>query len=249
MIEINLLPGAGRKSRGRGTGAGFASVMSGASSSARDPYLIGAMGSAVVAALIIGGLFFYQATRSSSLVEKEQKAMADSTRYAAVLNEKHRAEAQRDSVVRQLNIIRSIDNNRFVWPHVMDEVSRLLPPYTWVTSIQQTSLPVSTAAAADTLPTPRTAADSARARAAASDTTQAVEVVKFRIIGNTVDIQALTRFMTLLEQSAFVKNVQLARSDLVVVENKEVTQFQLEADYETPPPSAIRTVPVSISVR
>ena len=30
---------------------------------------------------------------------------------------------------------------------------------------------------------------------------------------------------------------------------KQVTQFQLEAEYEVPPPSAIRTVPVSLTVR
>lgn len=252
MIEINLLPGSGKKSRGRSTGTGFSSVVSGAASNARDPYFIGAVAGVVVAVLAIGGLALYQGTRQSSLIEKEQKAVADSTRYAAVLSERRKAQAQRDSVTRQLNIIKSIDNNRFVWPHIMDEVSKLLPPYTWLTSVLQTSVPVSaasTAPAAGAAAGSPAAAKADSARRAAESAEQVVEVIKFRIIGNTVDIQALTRYMKLLEQSPFVKNVQLARSDLVVVEDKEVTQFQLEADYETPPPSAIRTVPVNISVR
>ena len=32
-------------------------------------------------------------------------------------------------------IIKQIDNDRFVWPHIMDEISRSMPPYTWLTSL------------------------------------------------------------------------------------------------------------------
>jgi len=52
----------------------------------------------------------------------------------------------RDSVVNQVNLIRSFDDKRFVWPHIMDEVSRALPPYTWLTSVTQTSAPPSSVA-------------------------------------------------------------------------------------------------------
>ena len=61
--------------------------------------------------------------------------MQDSTRYASVLQERERAEAKRDTVLRSLNLIRAIDDDRFIWPHVMDEVSRALPPYTWLVSL------------------------------------------------------------------------------------------------------------------
>jgi hypothetical protein len=73
--------------------------------------------------------------------------------------------------------------------------------------------------------------------------------VRFKIVGETVDIQALTRFMKLLEASPFIQDVQLERSGLMIVDNKEVTQFQLSAGYQTPDSSAIRTVPVTLSVR
>jgi hypothetical protein len=75
------------------------------------------------------------------------------------------------------------------------------------------------------------------------------EVLKFRIIGQTVDIQALTRFMKLLELSPFVKNIQLARSELVAADGKDVTEFTLDAEYERPDPSVLTTVPVSLSSR
>ena len=72
---------------------------------------------------------------------------------------------------------------------------------------------------------------------------------RFKIVGNTVDIQALTRFMKLLETSPFIQKVTLSKSELVVVEGKEITEFTLEAEYERPTPDAIVTAPVSLSVR
>ena len=51
-----------------------------------------------------------------------------------------------------------------------------------------------------------------------------------------------------LEASPYIKNVQLTRSDLVTAANNQVTEFQLEAQSEVPPPDVVRTVPLSISV-
>ncbi len=75
------------------------------------------------------------------------------------------------------------------------------------------------------------------------------ELMKFRLVGNTVDIQALTRFMKLLEASPFIQNVQLAKSEIAMVDGKEVTEFVLDAQYERPDSSMIVTAPVSLSVR
>jgi hypothetical protein len=87
-----------------------------------------------------------------------------------------------------------------------------------------------------------------RARKARSDSLLAsAKEVKFRIVGHTVDIQALTRFMKALEASPFIQNVQLTRSDLIQSEGKEVTEFFLEADTQTPPAFAIKTVPLVVT--
>jgi hypothetical protein len=43
--------------------------------------------------------------------------------------------------------------------------------------------------------------------------------------------------------------VTLARTDVAVTGGKQVTEFQLDAQYEVPPPSALRMVPVTLSVR
>jgi hypothetical protein len=52
--------------------------------------------------------------------------------------------------------------------------------------------------------------------------------------------------MKTLEASPFIQNVQLTKSDLVIVDGKEVTEFNLEAESQKPPPFIIRTVAMSV---
>jgi Tfp pilus assembly protein PilN len=244
MIEINLLPGSGKKNRS--TGFSLTAIAGQAGSRVKDPFMIAAAVSIIAAAAAIGFLHMSQAGKAEELTERERRAVQDSTRYVAVLRERNRALAQRDSVQRQLEIIKSIDNDRFVWAHIMDEVSRALPPYTWLKSIQQSALiaPPSTPAP----PPPKDGANGNGKPAAPAPVPDA-PTLKFQISGNTVDIQALTRFMKLLESSPFVKNVTIAKAELVTVEGKEVQEFLLEAEYERPDASAISTVPVTLSSR
>jgi len=242
MIEINLLPGSGKKTRSKGAGVNFSELASGLASRVKDPWLLGAVGSAILAGLLVGGMYWHQNTRATSLDEELRVARQDSVRFAAVIEEKRKAEAQRDSVLKQVSLIKSFDDKRYVWPHIMDEVSRALPPYTWVTSITQTN--TTTLAA----PEPEPEKKGKKAANAEPDSV-VVPPVQLRLVGNTVDIQALTRFMRVLESSPFIENVQLVKSTLILVDGKQVTEFQLDASYQPPDPSAISVVPVSLSVR
>lgn len=241
MIEINLLPGSGKKTRSHSPGVDLAGIVGGIVSRVKDVYLVGAIAAVVVAALLIGGAYWFQRTQAVALAANIERAQQDSLRFAAVIQARHRAEAQRDSVVNQVNLIESFDNKRFVWPHIMDEVSRALPPYTWLTSIAQTN----TQAAAPPPPPPNA---KGKAKPPAVNA-HSIPNVQFQIVGQTVDIQALTRFMTLLEASPFIKHVTLARSSVVVVGGNNVTEFQLNAAYQAPDSSVIQTTPVALSVR
>ena len=245
MIEINLLPGTGKKPRNRGgAGVNFSGVASGIASKVNDPLLLSAVGCVLLAALVIGGLFWHQRAQNVRVNEALQKAEQDSINYSGVIREQRKAQSQRDSVVSQVNLIKSFDDKRFVWPHIMDEVSRALPPYTWVTSMVQTN----TISTAQQSSAPPPAGKNGKAGPPAVDSSS-VPRVQFRLVGNTVDIQALTRFMKVLEASPFIENVQLERSSIILVDGKEVTEFALSAAYQTPDPSSIKTVPVSLSVR
>jgi len=93
MIEINLLPGAGKKKSGRSGGGtartiNIGAMLAGIAQKIRDPWLISAVGSVALAAVVIGGTFTYQSQRVSSLGEAEKEALADSARYAAALKER-----------------------------------------------------------------------------------------------------------------------------------------------------------------
>ena len=243
MIEINLLPGTGKKPRNRGSaGINFSGMASGIVSKVNDPLLLSAVASVLVAAIVIGGMFWHQRAQNTQVNEALQKAEQDSINYSGVIREQRKAQSQRDSVVAQVNLIKSFDDKRFVWPHIMDEVSRALPPYTWVTSMVQTNT-------LNTSPQPAPPTTKGAKPGPPSVDSSSVPRVQFRLIGNTVDIQALTRFMKVLEASPFIENVQLERSSIILVDGKEVTEFALAASYQTPDPSAIKTVPVSLSVR
>jgi Tfp pilus assembly protein PilN len=87
-----------------------------------------------------------------------------------------------------------------------------------------------------------------KTRKAHADSVLAIasRATKFRIVGHTVDIQALTLFMKTLEASPFIQNVQLARSDMVNSDGKDVTEFQLEAESQTPPPFLVKSVSLAV---
>lgn len=252
MIQVNLLPGSAKKSRDRDFN--ISGIVSGAASSISDKYLVGSVGTVAAVVLTVAFLFLGQASRERTLIEREQRAMQDSARYKVVLEAKRKAEATRDSLYQQVAIIKSIDDSRYLWPHLLEEISNALPQYTWLTVVTQTSAPPSSAvqdtsrrnaSPDDAKKSKETLAAEKKARAD-SVLAEASRATKFRLVGHTVDIQALTLFMKTLEASPFIQNVQLTRSDMVLVDNKEVTEFQLEAESQKPPAFLLKTVAMSV---
>lgn len=253
MLEINLLPG-NKKGKSTGGGLSLGTSLSSVGASIRDPWLIGAAASVVVSVAVVGLLFSAQNARATELDLRMEKAVRDSTRYAKVLAARRKLTAERDSVIRQLQIIRTIDDNRYNWAHILDEVSRALPAYTWLTVMEQTSkapLPpgVDTVKAEPEAPVAGAAAKKKAREEAKADTIDVHPPLGFRIVGQTVDIQALTMFMRQLESSPFIQKVTLSKSEIVIVEGKDVTQFELNAEFEVPPPGVVRTTPLVVPVR
>jgi Tfp pilus assembly protein PilN len=264
MIEINLLPGDGKKKKRAKTSTGVkfefhpSQWFAGITEKITDKYMLGAVAAAGLSGALIVLMFISQTARAAMLDAHETKAVKDSAQYSAVLNAKAKAEATRDSLYQQIAIIKSIDDSRYLWSHLMYEISNALPQYTWLMEITQTSQPKSVAVADTTKKAAPvdTAGKSPRQRAVERDRAKkaradslfaAAKTIQFKIVGHTVDIQALTRFMKSLEASPFIQNVQLKQSDLVQAEGKEVTEFTLEAESQVPPPFAVKTVPLVVS--
>jgi Tfp pilus assembly protein PilN len=250
MIEINLLPSAGKKKKTTRKSVDLGAIAAGASSRFRDKFLIGTVLAVVGGAATGAGLYTQQMARESELTERKDRAVRDSTRYATFLKDRYRAEAIRDTLLREVNIIRSLDDDRFVWPHVLDEVSRALPQYTWLTTLAFTGAPqgsnnVVIAPKED----PATAAKSKNKAPKRLVTEIPRDQVSMRLVGRTVDIQALTRFMKDLAASPYLTNVQLEKSELALDQGKEVTQFQLTVGYRRPDTMVVHRVPLNLSDR
>lgn len=240
MIEVNLLPGAkrGRRKSG-GPALNFAAIGAAISERVKDKFLAAAVISGVVAVAIISVMFLTQRKKETALRAAEATAVADSTRYAAVLQDRARLEARRDSALIQLNIIRAIDAERFIWPHVLDEISRAMPPFTWLRDVRWTGTQQGLNPPAAYKPP----VDTTGRRRRRGPPVLPQDTIRVRLIGRTVDVQALTRLYRNLEDSPFLGAVQLVKSEIGPESGKEVTQFTLDFMFTRPDSMMIRRAP------
>jgi type IV pilus assembly protein PilN len=236
MITVNLRPDLKRK-RARPPLQGALEGLRGLAK-IKDPLLLVAVLSWVGVLGWLGSITIGTARDLSALEPKLEHARGEHKRFKAFLTEKRHQELIRDSLVAQIGVIRTVDGDRYVWPHLLDEVTKALPAYTWLIDI--------TPAAAPTPPPPPP-------NAKGVDTTKAIPAappaVQFTVNGRTVDIQAYTRFLRQLEASPWLTEVTPVSAQTVVEKERPVTAFSIRATYHQADSAYIRTVPLSQSVR
>lgn len=137
MIEINLLPGSERRTKRKS--AGIALPKLGDKLPKPDKWAAGIVVAWAVGIGVLAWLYLSTEARREELTTAIETAEQDSIRYAQIIETTTRLRARRDSIAEKLQIIQQIDASRYVWPHIMDEVSRALPEYTWLTSLSQTA--------------------------------------------------------------------------------------------------------------
>ncbi len=258
MIEINLLPGGARKKATVARSSiDFAALTAGLAKFG-SPWVIGAV---VVSALTLGAVAFMYLKQASDRKTAESRLLTgldDSTRYAGIVFERARLAAKRDTLLRQVNLIHSIDEDRYVWPHILDEVSRALPNYTWITNLQFAGSPAganNVVAAPKEKPAPprdsssKVPAPTTKPKPPSLPTAIPKDEVAVRVTGRTVDIQALTRFMRDLSQSPFLSDVAVERADPGSEQGKEAYQFTLSMRFRRPDTTALHRVPLVMTVR
>jgi type IV pilus assembly protein PilN len=102
-----------------------------------DPYTIFAVVAGVATLLAVAWLFLgVRSDREETQVSLDEAAQ-DSVRFADIIGRTNQLTARRDSIAQRVEIIQQIDADRFVWPHILDEISRALPDYTWLREIAQ----------------------------------------------------------------------------------------------------------------
>lgn len=134
MIEVNLLPG-GKKRAPRGKR--LAIPLPKFEKLPQDPWVLGAIAAGVLVVVVAAWLFLSIGGRREEVQVALDQALADSARYSAQIERTNTLMASRDSIVQRVAIIQEIDKGRYVWPHILDEVSRALPDYTWVVELAQ----------------------------------------------------------------------------------------------------------------
>ena len=228
MININLRPGQKRKRAGnplKDVGERFRAL----GTRVRDPLLIGAAAAWVIVAGFLAVSWFMTQRELSALEPRIEQARAEHTRFKTFLAQKRKQELIRDSLVAQIGVIRSVDGDRYVWPHILDEIARALPAYTWLTNVAVEAATIVNIA------------DST------ADTT--APALQFRVEGRTVDMQAYTRFLRQLESSPWIEEVMAVEAKTVVEKERPVTAFTIRATFTRADSAYIRTVPLSESVR
>jgi Tfp pilus assembly protein PilN len=232
MIEINLLPGQKRKAPGGGRlrAPDFRALLA----NVKDPWLLAAIGVAVVAIGGNGAFYVVNTARLGRLEGILTGVQAEKRRWDVVVAQKRQTERVRDSLAAEMAIIRGIDADRYIWPHLLDEITKALPAYTWITIVQYVGVaappggaPVGTPAPATTVPND----------------------VRVSIDGRTVDIQAFTTFMRQLAASPWLAEVASTRATTVIEQDRPVTEFSITARYRQADSLYIRTVPLVESVR
>jgi Tfp pilus assembly protein PilN len=236
MITVNLRPGLRRKRAGSPLAGALAGVKA-FGAKVKDPALLVAVAAWLGVAGWLGYTWLSNTSELRALEPRLEQARAEHKRFQTFLDQKHKQEQIRDSLLAQIVTIRSVDGDRYVWPHVLDEVTRAVPAYTWLVDISPVAAPP---------PPPQTAAQ-------AKDKKQPIDTmpksVAFQLNGRTVDIQAYTRFLRNLEASPWISDVTPVSAQTVVEQERAVTAFTIRARFKQADSAYIRTVPLSQSVR
>jgi len=215
VIEINLLPSSESRRKSRGRGGGLPGLPKLPALGA-DPWYLG-LGAAAVLVLLFAGWSFWSTSAATTRLEAQiAQEVTDSTRYATTIAMVNTLTARQDTIRQKIDVIRSVDTRRYVWPRILDEVSRSVPAFTWVTRVTSVEEADSTAGPSLTLE------------------------------GASGSTQSLTRFMKNLEGSPFIRDVTLVTTEQVVTEGRTFNRFTLEARYESPDSAFIQTVPILV---
>jgi Tfp pilus assembly protein PilN len=237
MIEINLLPGKKKAAKGAGMKLSMPDFK-GLIAQVKDPWLI----SAIAAWVVVGGggalLFITDRARLAAAETRLETVRVEKRRYDIVIAQKRQAEKVRDSLLFQINVIRQIDADRYIWPHVLDQATKALPPYTWITQVRSASAIVA--------PIPGQVNNGPVT--VDRDSTGA-PLVAVTIEGRTVDIQAYTTFLRQLAASPWFTDVTPASSQTVIEADRPVTSFAVTVHYKVADSVYIRTIPLVQSVR
>ena len=209
MLQVNLIPD-GRKKKRAGNGFSLPKF-----SRLPDRWVLGAIVAVVAAAGAGGALWMSSEGRRTEVEVALERAVQDSSRFADLISRTSALTARRDSIFEKVGIIQEIDRDRFVWPHILDEVARGLPEYTWLTEIVQVQ------------DSPLKVQVSGRAG----------NIFAITVFMNQLQASPFFSQVTFLSSEESIENAG-------TVESQAVQEFRLELEYAPVPLEELETVPL-----
>lgn len=213
LIAINLLPsGEIRRTQSR---RALALRIPRVPALNGDPWIASLAGAGLLLLLVFAFTFWRTGVRQGELQTRIEGEVADSARLASAIQLVETLRARQDTITQKIAIIRDVDQRRYTWPHLLDEISMSVPAFTWLSNLSST---------------------------VSSDSINPGPSITLQ--GNAGSTQALTRLMKNLEASPFLQGITLVTTEQASEEGRTFQRFTLEAQYETPDPSRIETIPV-----
>lgn len=141
MLEVNLHPDRKQKSAGGFDGGELLSSLRSMvpSVGGGDPWSVAL---AVVALVILGGggaLWYTQSNRLENIESRIQSMAKDSARLANLQGIVDSLEQRRAEIRGRMAQVEDLDRGRYVWPHLLNELSAALPDAAWLTSLSRAS--------------------------------------------------------------------------------------------------------------
>lgn len=146
MIEVNLHPSGDKKRRKKGgalSGLSFEMPDFGdvrvLDSFRDDPWNVAMLAAFILVPLVVLFLWFNQRSEAQDLQARLDEALADSARLAELTAVNDSLSERRAEIRSRVQVVRQLDQNRYVWPHLLDEIAAALPRDAWLDAVKQQS--------------------------------------------------------------------------------------------------------------
>jgi Tfp pilus assembly protein PilN len=201
-IEINLLPAELRRKR---KGFTFDKSLT---------LIAGLFGALVVLVLAVS---VFQSMKLKALDNKIAEAQRKVTEYKSKIELVDALVEVKDKLLQRMSAIETLDENRTAWVRIMEDLTKRVPDYLWLSLLKEEEPPVVTV--------PDSTADTAvQARAPEPPTN------KVTIEGYSYSLNSLASFLIQLMGSRYFQNMDLEYIKRAQIKEHKTFEFQLVGD-------------------
>jgi Tfp pilus assembly protein PilN len=201
-IEINLLPVELRRKR---KGLAFDKSVA----------LLAAVFGSLIVLIVVASVL--QGIKLKALDAKVTEAQSKVDQYKRNIELVDALVDVKDKLLQRMSAIESLDKNRTVWVRILEDLSKRVPDYMWLSLLREEPTPL--AALADS------SADSTAASMLVENPTK-----RLTIEGYSYSLNSLASFLIQLMGSQYFKNMELEYVKRAETQNRKTFAFQLMGD-------------------